>query len=544
VALRDRRLAALIFFAALAAAHTWPLARDPAHLSRYDNADAALNTWTLAWVARTIVRDPARLFDAPMFHPERDALAFSEPLLLQGALAAPLVRAGAGPLLAFNLVLLAGLALSAWTMSLVIARWTGSGWAGLVAGSLFAFNTHLLARLPHLQAVHVEFLPLALAALDRLVDRARARDALALGIAYALQALSSGYLLVMGAVALVAGALARPADWGRPGRMARRAGLGAAAGAVAAGICLPVVLAHLRVRAAHGLVRPLAEVAAYSASPAAYLATVSRVYHALWSHRFYLPGGDALFPGVLALGLAALALLSGVAGRDGRARMLLAVAAAGAALSFGPAMPGYAWLHAWVPGFQDLRGAARFGFLALSGVAGLAGFGLARLLAHPALAAGRGRRAAVGVAALALVNLEALVAPMDFVRDGGTPRAYRVLQREPAPVVVELPFPPADRPDRNAPFLVAAAEHGATLVNGYSSFVPRSYIDTARALEGFPDSRAFARLEALGVTHLVVHLDALAGADRLLAAHPAVVLCASGPGLRIYRLRASLGGRR
>lgn len=544
MALRDRRLAALTLLAALAAAHTWPLVRDPAHLSRFDNADAALNAWALTWVARTIASDPARLFDAPMFHPERDALAFSEPLLVQGALAAPLVHAGARPLLAFNLVLLAGLALSAWTMSLVIARWTGSWWAGLVAGSLFVFNTHLLTRLPHIQALHVEFLPLALAALDRLIDRARTRDALALGTAYALQALASGYLLVMGAVALVAAALVRPVDWGQRSRVARRVGLGIAAGAIAVGLCLPVVLAHLRVRAAHGLVRPLAEVAAYSASPTDYLATVSRLHHTLWSHRVYRPGGDALFPGALGLGLAGLALVTGTAGRDRRARMLLAVAAAGTALSFGPATPGYAWLHAWVPGFQDLRGAARFGFLALTGVAGLAGFGLARLLAHPVVASRRRRRAALGVAALAIVNIEALAAPMDFVRDDGAPRAYRVLEREPAPVVVELPFPPADRPDRNAPFLAAAAEHGATLVNGYSSFVPRSYADTARALEGFPDSRAFARLEALGVTHLVVHLDALPGADRALAAHPAVVLRASGPGLRIYRMRASLESRR
>jgi hypothetical protein len=544
VALRDRRLAALTLFAALAVAHTWPLARDPARLSRFDNADAALDVWTLSWVARAIVRHPGRLFDAPMFHPERDALAFSEPLLVQGALAAPLVGAGARPLLASNLVLLAGLALSAWTMSLVIARWTGSAWAGLVAGSLFAFNTHLLTRLPHLQAMHVEFLPLAFAALDRLIDRARARDAIALGVSYALQALSSGYLLVMGAVALAAGSLVRPAEWIRPGRVGRRTALAAAAGVLAAGICLPAVLAYMRVRAAHGLVRPLAEVAAYSASPSDYLATVSRLHHALWSHRIYRPGGDALFPGVLAVGLAGLALMTGAAFRDPRARMLLAVAAAGVALSFGPATPGYAWLHAAVPGFQDLRGAARFGFLALAGTAGLAGFGLARLLARPGIAGRRGRQAAVGVAALALVNLEAFAAPMEFVRFDGAPRVYRVLAGEPAPVVVELPFPPPDRPDRNAPFLAAAAEHGCTLVNGYSSFVPRSYADTARALEGFPDARALARLEALGVTHLVVHLDALAGADRALEAHPAVVLRASGPGLRIYRLRSSLAIRR
>jgi hypothetical protein len=31
-----------------------------------------------------------------------------------------------------------------------------------VAGSLAAFNAHMLTRLPHLRAMHLEFLPLAI----------------------------------------------------------------------------------------------------------------------------------------------------------------------------------------------------------------------------------------------------------------------------------------------------------------------------------------------------------------------------------------------
>jgi hypothetical protein len=40
-------LLSLLVFVALAVAHTWPLASAPAHWSRVDNGDAALNIWAV-----------------------------------------------------------------------------------------------------------------------------------------------------------------------------------------------------------------------------------------------------------------------------------------------------------------------------------------------------------------------------------------------------------------------------------------------------------------------------------------------------------------
>src|SRR5205823_1585547 len=70
--------AAVVFFAALTIIQTWPLASDPAHLSRNDNADTVLNEWTIAWVVHQLPRDPLHLFDANIFYPERRTLAYSE----------------------------------------------------------------------------------------------------------------------------------------------------------------------------------------------------------------------------------------------------------------------------------------------------------------------------------------------------------------------------------------------------------------------------------------------------------------------------------
>ena len=158
--------ALLALFVALAVIQTWPLASDPGRLSRNDNADTVLNEWALAWVAHQAVTDPVHLFDANIFHPERYTLAYSESMIVQSAMAAPLLWAGASPVLAYNLVLMAGFALNGWAMAYVLRRWTADNVAAIVAGILFAYNSNILTRLPHMQALHVEFLPLALLALD------------------------------------------------------------------------------------------------------------------------------------------------------------------------------------------------------------------------------------------------------------------------------------------------------------------------------------------------------------------------------------------
>ena len=103
-----QRLATLGLFVLLAVAHTWPLAQRPNVHSRVDNGDYCLNVWAVDWVARTLPTDPVHLFDANIFYPARLTLAYSEPLILQGALAIPAEWLGVSPLVTFNLLLIVG----------------------------------------------------------------------------------------------------------------------------------------------------------------------------------------------------------------------------------------------------------------------------------------------------------------------------------------------------------------------------------------------------------------------------------------------------
>lgn len=206
--------------------------------------------------------------------------------------------------------------------------------------------------------------------------------------------------------------------------------------------------------------------------------------------------------------------------------MLLGIGVVGLLLSFGPAFPPYGWLDAAFPPLAGIRGAARFGYLALAAVAGLAGFGLAAV-----------RRPAVAVLVIALANLEALRAPIVFVPAEPISPVYERLAAETDAVVAEFPFYPPERIARNAPFVYASTAHWKPLLNGYSGFTPASYVRRAETLAGFPDDRALAELRAAGVTHVVVHTDQAPGLDRALQAIPALTPVSASRTTVLFRLR-------
>ena len=499
---RRPRWATLGLFVALAIMHTWPLATDPGHLTRHDNRDTMLNEWIVAWVAHEAPRNPLHFFDGNIFFPERHTLAYSEAMLPQAAMAAPLFALGASPVLAYSLLLFAGFALSGWSMCLVVKTWTGDWAAGIVSGAVFAFNAHVLTRLPHLQAQHVEFLPFALLALDALLTQPAIRGAARLAMWSVLQATTSVYLLALTFFALAAGVLSRPGAWmgDRFKPFARSLGI---ATALAALVLVPFLLPYYHANQDLGLTRSLSDATMYSATWSDYLSTSSRLMYAWWSHRFFV--GTALFPGAVGLALTLLALARGDAFRDPRARMCLAVGIVGVALSFGPKLPGYATLYEVFPVLRAIRATARFGYLATLSVAALAGFGVVALRRMtPA-----GAWPALAVVLLAGASGESLVAPLGLTRFDAIPPIYGHVPRDPAARIVEIPFFGPSTSQFHASYMLNSTAHWRPIVNGYSGFQPASFYQHAQVLQGFPDNPSMALLHELGITHVFVHTTQL-----------------------------------
>jgi hypothetical protein len=528
----------------LAILHTWPLITAPGTLSRNDNADAQLNEWAIAWIAHQLPRAPAHLFDGNIFYPERRALAFSEPLIVPALIGAPLRWLGASPVLELNVLLMLGFALTAFAGYRLVFEWTHDRAAGLLAGSMFAFNTHTLTRLPHLQGIHAWGLPLALLSADRLITFGRWRDAIGLAIWMTAMAYTSGYLLVFGAIMVAVILIARISDWWpRAGRVLTMC---ACAAALALVVTLPVYLPYARVARDLHMVRSLDTVARFSATPAGYLASAGRLHMSTWSSGFFKDEIDSFFPGFVVIVLAGLAVAWTLRQRDAdrsvvrtRVIMLFAIAVTGFVLSLGTKTPVYGWVYHLFPPVQGLRAAARFGNLFLLGMAALAGLGLASLRARlPS-------RSAVTIAALLVVlaNIESLRAPFTYSRFDGIPAIYSLLANEPGPVVlVEVPFYPAHAFFENGPYLVNATAHWRALMNGYSGYVPDSYRRNAESFWYFPEEWAIEAMRRAGATHIMIHPerfgDRVDDMWRKVALSPHLERIATTPsGLSLYKLR-------
>ena len=528
--------AALLFFCAWTVVHTWPLAAAPGRHARVDNGDMLLNAWATSWVAHQLPRNPLALFDGNIFYPERRTLAYSEPLIVQGVIAIPVETLGGSAVLAHNLALLAGMALTGWAFCVVVARWTGSWGAGLVSGALAAFNAHTLTRLAHLQAQHLEFLPLAMLALDQLFRRRRARDAVCLAGAVAIQGSASIYFLVFTGFSVALGALVR-GEWWHRGERWRLTRACLVSVVVLVAVIAPLLWPYLQLNRELGLARSADETRLYVSTWEDYLKTGGTL-HFWWSKRF-IEAKAANFPGVLASGLVLVTVLTGVAWRDPRARMWLAVGVGAVVLSMAPNAPGFDQVFAIAVPLQAIRAFARFGQLALAAVAVLGGFGVAEILRR---VPGRRAQWAVAGAVVLIVSAEALRAPLWYDRYSGLSRVYEHLGRERSAVLLELPIFEGRGIARNAPYLLNATAHWHPVVNGYSGFIPPRYGQRASALADFPADGALSAASALGITHVAVHLSdvrTVAGPERVVAIerHPTLRLVAEDRDVRLYELR-------
>ena len=518
---------ALVLFLFLTVAHTWPLASAPHRLSLNHNADAQLNAWIVTWIAHVLPTQPSQFWQGNIFQPGEAALTFSEPLVVPTIAGAPVFWLSGSAVLTFNLLLLAGLTMTAWTTWWVVAGWTGSSNAGLLAGALITFNAHLLTRLPHLQAAHAWGLLLVW------------------GAAWALLQGNGRWWWLAGAVTLVAATslhwlvfavigvgLMVVTSW-PPRERVLTVIAGGTAGILAA---LPVLWPHLT----GGVRRPIEQVADFSATPGGYLSSMS------WLHRGWSTNAATLetnlwFPGVVCLVFATIGLVVGwnTGWKTSRlTRWALALVIVGFVLSLGTATPVYEWIYRLFPPMQGIRAASRFGMLALFGLALLAAIAMAWL--ERRLRPGMAR--VLVVASIGLATVEAVHSPIHTTPFSGVPAVYSLLRDEPGQVLLaEMPFYPPDAAFENGEYVLNATAHWRPVMNGYSGMTPMSYRRHAETLWYFPQARAFVGLQEAGATHVMVHLEKFGAeaddvARSLDGRQDLRLMAADRDGHRLYRL--------
>ena len=518
---RLRGLAVVIgIYAAATLVMTFPLLQHPTRTLPSDLIDTLLNTWIIGWDADRLRHGLSGVWDAPIFFPYRNALAFSENLFGIAFLVAPIYWLTHNAVLTYNVAFVASFVIAGTGMFLLAHSLTGSRPAALIAGAYYAFCPYRMLQVMHIQMIATGWLPIALFGLHRYFQTRRPRWLALVVIAYVLQVTSNmyaAYLLAIPAACVTAeGVVANRARW-------RRMTLEIVAAAIVVLLMLvPVLVPYYQARVAYRNVRNSVEIEMYSADVRSYFSPHEGV--GIWR---WLPSAaaveaeKALFPGILFVALGCVAAFHGrrLSSEHRRTvRIYGAVAAIAAAISFGPHVYAwgikltdhgpYDWLWRVVPGWDGMRVPARFGSVMLLALAVVGAIGAAILLGRLE----RRDQVVMTVCGFLIVLAEGWIVPMRIVSYSarGRPEDREMSQwlaGRPAGGVLDLPMVTDNFEELH--YQYGTLLHGHPVVNGmsgYNSGLQRLFRDPAGPLYDWEHPGAVVRmLRAVGIRYVVVH---------------------------------------
>lgn len=500
---------AALLYAALTVLMTWPLVT---RLDLMEAGDSSYFAWAMAWTTRALLHDPASVPHANTLHPLRHTLFLDEPIVATSVLSLPLRLVTSDPIVTLNLVRLLTFFLTAMG-----ARGLGLGLglsplAAFAAGAWFSFSSGRLASPAHLSVLGTQFLPLYFLFLCRWTRDGSARAATLAGVFFGLSAWACGYHALLAAAILPIPILVL---------IEKRTFLKTAPFGLLAALTfvLPLQALHRAALAPLRYERTEAETAFFSTPLEGFLSTSAgnRIWGPITESLRSIVEAD-FFPGLTILILALMALIGLRRGADSRRTVLgfAALVLCAALVAIGPEVrlmgrtlgPGPFALLRDFEVFRMIRVPARASVFFTLGCALLAAFGLDRI-ARPGLR----------VALVALGLFEAFSAPLPVVAEDRCLRAgdpappvYAWLAAQPPEgAVIELPILPNDglfqRPRfDDSVYLLRSTTHWRPLVNGYAGTEPPEYARTRDIMRDFPSAESIARLRALGVRHVIVHL--------------------------------------
>lgn len=493
---------------------TFPMVPRMGSVGRLNTGDGQLSIWNVAWVSRTLVTDPAHLYDTNIFYPHKNTLAFSESNIGAGLLGLPGYWLTKNAFVAHNSAMLIGFSLTFIATYGWLRYVVASHGAAAVMAIGFTFCPFIFARTAHSQLMLAAGLPGAMWCFHRLIDQPSTGRSLALSGVLVGQALMCAYYGIFAAM-LMGGATLYYA-WQRRAWLSwpywRSIGL---AGAVSVAGIAPFFKPYLELQSESGFARTIEDAAMFEANWQAWFASSAWLHR--WMHPLLGSWNEVLFPGFLTLAFAGLGLWA-VFGAHGDAARISPMPTpparetagfyAGVAIialwaSFGPSAGLYTVLYNTIPVFSFLRAPGRFGLIVTLCLAVLGAFGVKELLRRMS------PRGAVWSSVLGVLMVaELFTAPLSLQMREPVNPAYTKLASSRYGPVIELPFF-YSRPDfpRHAAYMLNSTLHWQPLINGYSDHIPQDFRDMVIPLSSFPTRESFRLLKERRTRYVVFHLD-------------------------------------
>ena len=527
-------VAVAIFFAAATVPMFYPISVNMGTMIT-DKYDGLLQTWMMLWNVHAWTT-PAEVWNANMFWPHPDALAYSDHMIGAAIIAAPFYLITDNPIFAHNIFTYLSFVIGGLGMFLLVRRLTGNAAAGIVAGVIFAYCPWRMGRVgPETNLLANHWMPWALLYLHRVLDDDAAWwEIPLLGFFVFMLSLGSFYHAAMAAMIILTVVIVRLIA--ARGRFSAKVWVKLVGGGVIAFILLlPTVLPFYRVAESQGTVRTIEETMNLAADPVDYLRAAP--WNRMWgkvttrfeNRRSRFPGENRLFPGLTVV-LLAIAGLFASKPRDWEPdkKAYLWAAIVCFLLSLGPYLQifwhqtriplPYLAVYHYVPGFGALRGTARFAMAVETELAVVAAFGFTYLFDK--IKNKRNRALwTVGIVAVLFAEFFSSPVPHNRVAVGEEiPDVYKWLAaREGDFPIVELPqipdftwLPEETRYLEDSvgfKYMYFSTYHWKDMVNGRSSFIPRTNEHLFMLLTDFPSTKLVNILRYHGVEYVVMHSE-------------------------------------
>lgn len=214
--------------------------------------DSAFNMWIMGWGSYALTHAPWRFFEANMFYPFQHVLAWGDNLFSVTLVATPLIMLF-GIVIAYNSMLVISMALSGFTMFLLIKHLTKNVAAGFLAGVLWCVS---VARLTsgYMQVLPMYWIPLIFLFSEKLRAKDSKKYFWFFVISLFMQLATGIYIAIYTIIALgiyfvalaAAKKLSKQLVWTY-----------AKALAITGGLCIPIYLPSMIINFAHPTVRPV-----------------------------------------------------------------------------------------------------------------------------------------------------------------------------------------------------------------------------------------------------------------------------------------------
>lgn len=180
-----------LFYAATAFFVCFFLLKDIAH--SLVPGDGLFTYWTMNWDVHSLLHNPGNLFNANIFYPNQNTLAYSEGLFVPAILALPLFGIFRNMIVVYNLMIFFSYILAAFGAFKLAKYYTKNNYASFIAGLIFGFATFRVAN-GHFQNLFIFWIPFTALYLQKYFDDRKRKYLVVFALFFSAQMLTSWYM--------------------------------------------------------------------------------------------------------------------------------------------------------------------------------------------------------------------------------------------------------------------------------------------------------------------------------------------------------------